>query len=119
EAQGLDGSASIRIVRPAFFQRCVLFGDVGFGESYVDGDWETDSIERVISWAILNVENAPSMSGSTRRVAALNLLKIYNRLRHLLRPNSLHLAKQNIAEHYDLGNDFYRLWLHTPLSASA
>jgi cyclopropane-fatty-acyl-phospholipid synthase len=59
------------------------------------------------------------MSGSTRRVAALNLLKIYNRLRHLLRPNSLHLAKQNIAEHYDLGNDFYRLWLDPTMTYSA
>jgi cyclopropane-fatty-acyl-phospholipid synthase len=116
---GHDVSAHIRVVRPAFFQRCVLFGDVGFGESYVDGDWETDSIERVISWAILNVENAPSMSGSTRRVATLNLLKIFNRLRHLLRPNSLHTAKQNIAEHYDLGNDFYRLWLDPTMTYSA
>jgi cyclopropane-fatty-acyl-phospholipid synthase len=117
--QGHDVSAHIRIVRRAFFQRCILFGDVGFGESYVDGDWETDSIERVISWAILNVENAPSMSGSTRRVATLNLLKIFNRLRHLLRPNSLHTAKQNIAEHYDLGNDFYCLWLDPTMTYSA
>lgn len=118
-AQGHNVSAHIRVIRPTFFQRCVLFGDVGFGESYVDGDWETDSIERVISWAILNVENTPAMSGSTRRVAALNLLKIYNRLLHLLRPNSIHTAKQNIAEHYDLGNDFYRLWLDPTMTYSS
>jgi hypothetical protein len=47
-----------------FFKRCVLFGDVGFGEAYVDGDWETDDITKVISWFILNVENSPAMSGS-------------------------------------------------------
>jgi cyclopropane-fatty-acyl-phospholipid synthase len=117
--QGHDFSAHIRVIRPAFFQRCVLFGDVGFGESYVDGDWETDSIERVISWAILNVENTPAMSGSTRKVAALNLLKFYNRLLHLLRPNSLQTARQNIAEHYDLGNDFYRLWLDSSMTYSS
>jgi cyclopropane-fatty-acyl-phospholipid synthase len=40
--------ATIRVLDPVFFRRCVLFGDVGFGESYVDGEWETDSIERVI-----------------------------------------------------------------------
>jgi cyclopropane-fatty-acyl-phospholipid synthase len=116
---GHEISAHLRVVRPAFFQRCVLFGDVGFGESYVDGDWETESIERVISWAILNIENSPSMSGSTRRASALNLLKFYNRLKHLLRPNSLHTARQNIAEHYDLGNDFYRLWLDPTMTYSA
>ena len=116
---GHEVSAHIRVTRPSFFQRCVLFGDLGFGESYVDGDWETDSIERVISWAILNVENTPAMSGSTRRVATLNLLKVYNRLLHLLRPNSLQTAKQNIAEHYDLGNDFYRLWLDPTMTYSS
>src|SRR5581483_7768184 len=56
--------AQVRIVNPAFFKKCVLYGDVGFGEAYVDGDWETDDITRVISWFILNVENAPGMSGS-------------------------------------------------------
>jgi cyclopropane-fatty-acyl-phospholipid synthase len=117
--QGHEISAHISVLRPAFFQRCMLFGDVGFGESYVDGDWETDSLERVVSWAILNVENTPAMSGSTRRVAALNLLRFYNRLLHLLRPNNLHTARQNIAEHYDLGNDFYRMWLDPTMTYSS
>ena len=61
---GTEVEAVIRVQSPEFFKKCVLFGDVGFGESYIDGDWETDSIERVISWAILNVENSPTMSGS-------------------------------------------------------
>jgi cyclopropane-fatty-acyl-phospholipid synthase len=112
-------SAHIRVVRPAFFKRCVLFGDVGFGESYVDGDWETEDLERVIAWAILNIENTPAMSGTTRRVWVLNLLKFTNRVHHLLRPNSPRIAKQNIAEHYDLGNDFYRLWLDPTMTYSA
>lgn len=96
-----------------------LFGDVGFGESYVDGDWDTDSIERVIAWAILNVENSPAMSGSKSRAFALNLLKFYNRALHLLRPNSIGTARQNISEHYDLGNGFYRLWLDPTMTYSS
>ncbi len=118
-SEGHGISAHIRVVHPRFFQRCVLFGDVGFGEAYVDGDWETEDIARVISWAILNIENSPAMSGSTRRTLALNLLQFYNRLLHLLRPNSIHIARQNIAEHYDLGNDFYRLWLDPTMTYSA
>jgi cyclopropane-fatty-acyl-phospholipid synthase len=112
-------SATMRVRDAAFFQKCVLFGDVGFGEAYVDGDWETDSIERVITWAIYNVENSPAMSGSTTRAFALNLLKYYNRALHLLRPNSLQTSRRNIAEHYDLGNDFYRLWLDETMTYSS
>jgi cyclopropane-fatty-acyl-phospholipid synthase len=107
------------VLRPAFFRRCVLFGDIGFGESYVEGEWETDSIERVISWAILNLENAPNLSGSRVRHLGLNLLKFYNRALHLFRPNRPAQARRNIAEHYDLGNDFYQLWLDPGLTYSA
>ncbi len=116
---GSDISAVIRVREAAFFKRCVLFGDVGFGESYVAGEWDTDSIERVIAWAILNVENSPSMSGSKSRAFALNLLKFANRVQHLLRPNSVRTARQNISEHYDLGNDFYRLWLDPTMTYSS
>ena len=116
---GADVSARIRVLDHAFFQKCVLFGDIGFGESYVAGDWETDSIERVIAWAILNVENSPAMSGSKVRRAALNLLKSYNRVLHLLRPNSISTSRRNIAEHYDLGNDFYSLWLDETMTYSS
>ncbi len=116
---GSDISAVLRVRDAAFFKRCVLFGDVGFGESYVAGEWETDSIERVIAWAILNVEKSPSMSGSKSRALALNLLKFGNRVQHLLRPNSERTARQNISEHYDLGNDFYRLWLDPTMTYSS
>lgn len=112
-------SAEIRVIDPLFFQRCVLYGDIGFGESYVDGEWETSSIERVIAWAIANVENAPGLSGSRIRSGLLNVLKGANRFRHWLRPNSLDVSRRNIAEHYDLGNDFYRLWLDSSMTYSS
>ena len=116
---GAEVSALIRVRDAAFFRKCVLFGDVGFGESYVDGDWDTDSIERVIAWAVLNVEHSPTMSGSKAKHFALNLLKWYNRALHRLRPNSLETSRRNIAEHYDLGNDFYRLWLDNTMTYSS
>ncbi len=111
--------ATVRIVRPGFFKRCVLFGDIGFGEAYVDGDWETEDITKVISWFILNVENAPSMSGSTAKKWLLNLLGLQNRIGHWLRPNSLDTSRRNIAEHYDLGNEFYQLFLDPTMTYSA
>ena len=112
-------SAHVRIVRESFFKRCVLFGDIGFGEAFVDGDWDTDDITKVISWFILNVENSPAMSGSRGKKFLINLLGRYNRVLHLLRPNSLATSRRNISEHYDLGNDFYKLFLDPTMTYSS
>jgi len=111
--------AQVRIVNREFFKRCVLFGDVGFGEAYVDGDWETDDITRVIAWFILNVDNAPGMSGARAKQWLVNLLGWQNRIGHWLRPNSLRTSRRNIAEHYDLGNDFYQLFLDRTMTYSS
>jgi cyclopropane-fatty-acyl-phospholipid synthase len=112
-------TASLTVLRPAFFTRVLLYGDVGFGEAYVEGDCDTDDIEKLIAWAILNLDKSPTFSGSRTKKLGLNLLQISNRLRHLLRPNSRSIARRNIAEHYDLGNDFYQLWLDPTMTYSS
>jgi cyclopropane-fatty-acyl-phospholipid synthase len=111
--------ASVRILNPHFFKRCMLFGDVGFGESYVEGEWETPDIERVIAWFLLNTDNSPAQPGSQAKAALINLLRGWNRIQHLVRPNSVNISRRNIAEHYDLGNDFYRLWLDPTMTYSS
>ena len=111
--------ANVRITDAGFFKRCVLYADVGFGEAYVDGDWETDDITKVIAWFILNVENSPAMSGSRAKKFLINLLGWQNRIGHLLRPNSLDTSRRNISEHYDLGNDFYKLFLDPTMTYSS
>ncbi len=116
---GAAVAANVRVLNWNFFKHCVLFGDIGFGEAYVDGDWDTDDIARVISWFILNVENAPAMSGSRGKKFVINLLGGWNRLRHWLRPNSLATSRRNISEHYDLGNDFYKLFLDPTMTYSS
>lgn len=116
---GSEISASLRIRNPAFFRKVVLFGDVGFGESHIDGDWETDSVERVIAWAIHNLAENPVLSGSKSRSISLNLLRAWNRAVHALRPNSRRIARRNIAQHYDLGNEFYSLWLDPTMTYSS
>jgi cyclopropane-fatty-acyl-phospholipid synthase len=97
----------------------MLFGDVGFGESYVEGEWDTPDIERVIAWFLLNTDNSPAQPGSGAKSALINLLRGWNRLQHLARPNSLRTSRRNIAEHYDLGNDFYRIWLDPTMTYSS
>ena len=86
--QGHASSATLTILRPAFFTRVLLHGDVGFGEAYVEGDCDTDDIEKLIAWAILNLDKSPAFSGSRTKKLGLNLLQVTNRIQHLLRPNS-------------------------------
>lgn len=113
-------NATLRIHNYDMFRKSVLYGDVGFGESYVDGDWDTDSITNFISWWIYNIDNSPALSGSKRRTfSPFNFLKTVNRISHLLRMNSEAGAKKNIADHYDLSNDFYSLWLDTSMTYSS
>jgi cyclopropane-fatty-acyl-phospholipid synthase len=117
---GVAVSARIRVRREAFFRKCVLTGDIGFAESYMDGDWTSPDLVALISWFILNVENAPTMSGSARaKGLALNLLRLANRLGHALRPNSRAIARRNIGEHYDISNDFFSLFLDPTMMYSA
>jgi cyclopropane-fatty-acyl-phospholipid synthase len=112
--------ALIRVRRESFFSRCFWAGDIGFAESYIDGDWETPDITAVVGWFILNVDNAPTLSGSRRASSVtLNLLRWTNRIGHLLRPNTRRMARRNIGEHYDLSNDFFSLWLDPSMMYSA
>lgn len=117
-----DGSeevvANIKITDPYFFKRCVLYGDIGFGEAYVDGNWDTDSITNVIKWFLLNIDNAPTASGSTSRSLILNALKILNLFTHSNRNNNLKGSRKNISAHYDLNNDFFATFLDSTMTYS-
>ncbi|HRE83646.1 MAG TPA: cyclopropane-fatty-acyl-phospholipid synthase family protein [Opitutaceae bacterium] len=114
--QALQGSprlgdrALIEVQRAEFFRKCLLQGDIGFAESYMDGDWDTPDLTAVIAWFILNREKAPTFAQSSS-AGLTNLFRAANRVRHLLRPNSRRTAPRNIREHYDLSNEFFQLWL--------
>src|SRR3990172_13089597 len=112
-------TANIDIKDKNFFKRCVLFGDVGFGEAYVDGDWDTDNITNVIKWFIENIENSPGMSGSKGKAFAVNILKFWNKVSHWKRTNDMDGSKKNIAEHYDLNNDFFASFLDASMTYSS
>jgi len=110
--------ARIRVRNPVFFRKCVLFGDIGFGESYVDGDWETEDIAAVVSWFILNMEDSPTLSGARRKSWRVNWLGSLNQWQYWLSRNSLAGSKRNIGAHYDLGNDLFRTFLDSSLAYS-
>jgi len=116
-----DGNITANIVlnNNEFYKRVILYGDIGFGEAYVDGLWETDNITSVIKWVLLNIEHAPGVSGSKIQTLSLNLLKIYNKIFHVKRANTVEGSRKNISEHYDLNNDFFASFLDPTMTYSA
>ena len=66
-----------------FFKRCAFYGDIGMGEAYTDGLWDTDDIAAVIAWFI---ENMNAINGAARKsgdLPGVNLLQIINWFRHI------------------------------------
>ena len=116
---GGDITANIVVNSDEFYKRCILFGDIGFGEAYVDGLWDTDNITNVIKWVLLNIENAPGLSGSKTKAMALNLLKLFNRITHFKRSNTVDGSRKNISEHYDLNNNFFASFLDPTMTYSS
>jgi len=112
-------TANIVVNNTEFYKRIVLFGDIGFGEAYVDGLWDTDNITNVIKWVLLNIENAPGVSGSNIQTLSVNLLKLYNKLFHIKRANTIEGSRKNISEHYDLNNDFFASFLDPTMTYSS
>lgn len=103
----------------AFFKRCAFYGNIGMGEAYTDGLWDTPDIAAVISWFIHNVNALQGADSSSASLPGVNLLKIINWFRHLRRENSVETSRRNISEHYDLGNEFYGLWLDPSMTYSS
>jgi cyclopropane-fatty-acyl-phospholipid synthase len=118
---GKEAGPSARVVIHAeeFFKRCALFGAVGLGEAYTDGLWDTHDIRSVLEWFIINMHADPKLKGSSQRFRSVGWLKLFNRLTHLFRRNTKEGSSRNITEHYDLGNDFYKLWLDPTMTYSS
>ena len=104
---GREGGPEVEIDvhDPRFFRRMLFDGEVGAGESYIHGEWSASSLVDAVKLGILN-------RGRLKRGNPLFWVgAIGGWLRHQLRRNTPGRSRRNIFEHYDLGNDFYRLWL--------
>ncbi|MCW5823120.1 MAG: class I SAM-dependent methyltransferase [Cyanobacteria bacterium TGS_CYA1] len=116
-SNGIDANIGIR--SNAFFDRCIKYGAIGFAESYIAGEWSTSNLTEVIEWFIANADESTVLEGSRNKNSFLNLLHIINKYAHWLRPNTVSKAKENIHEHYDLGNEFFSLFLDQTMTYSS
>lgn len=103
----------LRVRDPRFWIEVALGGTVGAGEAYVAGAWSCDDL---VALTRLLLRNRPVLMGMEGGLARLST-PIHGFL-HRLRRNSRAGSRRNIAAHYDLGNDFYRLWLDETLMYS-
>jgi cyclopropane-fatty-acyl-phospholipid synthase len=95
------------------FSRAIFGGDIGIGEAYVDGLWTSPDLVAVVRLA---VRNRDVFDAGDRLPATLS--RWVERIRHALRRNSIHGSRHNIRYHYDLGTDFYSLFLDPTLTYS-
>ena len=96
-----------------FFVRAVLGGDIGLGEAFMDGDWSSPDAVSVIRAAIRNI---PKLDARNRLISMAT--RGLNRLRHWRNDNTESGSRKNIAYHYDLGNEFYQLFLDPAMAYS-
>lgn len=106
-------SAHLAVRDWGVFDAVLARGDIGFAESYLDGQWDTPDLAALLTLLNANRE-------TIARALYGNLLSLLGaRLKHWFNANTRAGSKRNILAHYDLGNDFYRLWLDPTMSYSA
>jgi len=113
---GQDDSiiATLNIHKPfKMAWRCIAKGDLGFAEAYLEGDFSSDDLTKLLKLFLKNRNHLGKTYGGK------SLLRITANLYHKLRKNSLKGSRKNIQYHYDLGNDFYELWLDESMTYSS
>ena len=97
--------AEMSIHNPEVFARLIREGDLGFSDAYLEGWWSTPDLQAVMDF--VHHDNDGIYDG----FPGMGLVRAFERLRHWLNRNHRKQARKPISYHYDLGNDFYALWL--------
>lgn len=110
----IDGpQADIKIKDWRVISNLTAKGDIGFAEDYSAGMWETNDLISILTMSILNREILDPF------FKADNIRKVLYHISYFFKKNSLAGSKKNIGAHYDLGNDFYELWLDETMTYSS
>ncbi|MGB5490489.1 MAG: cyclopropane-fatty-acyl-phospholipid synthase family protein [Woeseiaceae bacterium] len=113
-AEEFPVSVVIRVNSPAFYSDIAFGGSVGSGEAYIQGYWECSELQGLVQILLRNrgvLDDLDSGAALVKRP----LRKLF----HWVNRNTRRGSQRNIAAHYDLGNDFYKLWLDTQMMYSS
>ena len=105
-------SVNIKINKPGLMTSIISTGSIGLAEAYMRGDFETDNLSNLIEITAKNINIVHKFSG-------LFDLQAINFVKNILLKNTKKRSKENISKHYDLGNDFFSLWLDKTLTYSS
>ena len=105
-------NADLKINRPGLTFKIIKNGSVGLAEAYMDNYFETNNLTNLIELAAKNIKIVHKFSGSFD-------LSIFNKIKGLFIKNNKSRSKENIRKHYDLGNEFFSLWLDKTLTYSS
>jgi cyclopropane-fatty-acyl-phospholipid synthase len=114
-AEGPDPGpiAELHIHNKDLFARLIREGDLGFCDAYLDEWWSTPDLQAFMDWVHADIDVV--FDG----FPGLGLVRRFENFRFWLNRNHRKQAKRNISYHYDLGNDFYRLWLDDTMTYSS
>jgi cyclopropane-fatty-acyl-phospholipid synthase len=102
-----DGPAvELRVTDPRFYAKVAFGGSIGAAESYMAGQWRTDDLTGLLRLILRNRSVLEGLESGWARLVAP-----FRRLFHLLRDNTRRGSRRNIEAHYDLGNEFFALFL--------
>lgn len=106
----------VRVIihRSRFYSRTLLGGSIGNAESYVDGDWDSEQLTDLIRLFVLNRD---ILNGIDNGLGSL--LQPFQKYFHGLRKNTIEGSRENIRSHYDIGNDFFKLFLDDSMMYSS
>lgn len=111
--ESADLSATLSVHRPRFFRQAVLGGTLSVAESYLQGDWDCDDLTSLFRIFIRNRTARDKLDRGMSK-----LISYSHRLFHWWHANTQRGSRRNIGAHYDLGNDFFRLWLDDTMAYS-
>lgn len=106
-------SVTVRVHHPHFYRAIAFGGDVGAGEAYIQGFWTCNDLPALMRIIVRNRHLLDDLGRGWSRLTA-----VVRELRHFLRRNTKEGSRRNIAAHYDLGNDFFALFLDDTLTYS-
>ncbi len=113
EAVASEAPVTLELKTWNVFSQALRSGDIGFAETYIEGQWSTNNLTGLIALLARN------------RAAIEELVygswwgRLVYRVRHLMNRNSRAGSRRNISDHYDIGNEFYKLWLDGSMTYSS
>ena len=113
EGKAPGRGAEIAIHNPDLFARLIRDGDLGFCDAYLEGWWSTPDLQGFLD--LIQIGNDQVYEA----FPGMGMVRAYERFRFWLQSNTKKQARKNISYHYDLGNEFYGLWLDETMTYSS